>query len=149
MINALLAFMEGAAAKATAAGSGLASMAGDGLVQLAESDIGQMILQPSGGGMSMGVTGSMGDTEDSAQLVQDANSRAGIQNEAVNFLQPTPAMASVGIPQLPSYREPLPQVPSVLAPQVELGQPPPMQTESELRLQRDLEAIRNNMPPPR
>ncbi len=138
MINALVAFMEGAAAKAAAAGSGLEDMVGGAATDLFGDKIGQMITQPSSGGMSMGMSSSMGDTEDSALLVQDANSRAGIQNEAVNYLQPTPAMFSVGIPQLPSYREPLPPT----EPQ------PPQETEQERMLRENMERIQSGMPPP-
>ena len=135
MINELLALMEGAAAKSTAAGSKLHGMVGDAATQVFGDEIGQMIMQPSSG-MSMGISGSIGDTEDSALLLRDANARAGIQNEAVNFLQPTPAMPSVGIPQLPSYREPLP---STL---------PPQETERERILREDLERINRGEPPP-
>ena len=139
MINELLGFMEGAAAKSTAAGSKLHSMVGGAATQVFGDEIGQMIMQPSSG-MSMGISGSLGDTEDSALLLQDANARAGIQNEAVNFLQPTPVMPSVGIPQLSSYREPLPPT----QPQ------PPQETDRERMLREDLERIgRGELPPMR
>ena len=137
MINALLGFMEGTAAKATAAGSALEGMVGDAATQVFGDEIGQMIMQPSSG-ISMGMSGSLGDTEDSALLLQDANARAGIQNEAVNFLQPTPAMPSVGIPQLPSYREPLPPT----QPQQ------PQETERERILRENMERINRGEPPP-
>jgi hypothetical protein len=138
MINALLGFMEGAAAKATAASSKLHNMVDGAATDLFGDKIGQMIMQPSSGGMSMGMSSSMGDTEDTALLVQDANSRAGIQNEAINYLQPTPAMSRFRIPNFPSYREPLPQT-----------QPQPKQeTESERILRENMERIKSGMPPP-
>ena len=137
MINELLALMEGAAAKSTAAGSKLHGMVGDAATQVFGDEIGQMIMQPSSG-MSMGISGSIGDTEDSALLLRDANARAGIQNEAVNFLQPAPAMPSIGIPQLPSYREPLPPT----QPQ------PPLETEREKILRENIERINRGEPPP-
>ena len=62
---------------------------------------------------------------DSAQMLKSAIAQAGIDNEAVNYLQPAPALPFVGIPELPSYREPLPQGP----------------TDREKRIQERIDAI--------
>ena len=95
------------------------------------------------GGISSGYSGGMAalpplQAPDSAQMLQADIARAGIENEAVNFLQPAPPMPSVGIPQLPSYREPLPPT----QPQ------PPQETERERMLRENIERIRRGELPP-
>ena len=92
-----------------------------------------------GGGMSVGIPELPPmQAPDASQMMQADIARAGIENEAVGYLQPAPPMPYMEMPQITSYREPMPQ-----------GQPqPPQETERERMLRENVERIRRGEPPP-